>query len=114
MNSGEKMETEKLQAVVESILFTLGKQVEIKKLAEDGKSDMLAFLEKYFDTDEFVKCKYKFVNEYEDSCEYVDKTKTSTYDMIEYTVKYKNSKYYVKYNPKTKEIVNVDKDIRVE
>lgn len=87
---------------------------EIKKLAEDGKSDMLAFLEKYFDTDEFVKCKYKFVNEYEDSCEYVDKTKTSTYDMIEYTVKYKNSKYYVKYNPKTKEIVNVDKDIRVE
>ncbi len=28
------METEKLQAVVESILFTLGKQVEIKKLAE--------------------------------------------------------------------------------
>ncbi len=28
------METEKLQAVIEAILFTLGKQVEIKKLAE--------------------------------------------------------------------------------
>ncbi|MCR5629302.1 hypothetical protein [Eubacterium sp.] len=85
---------------------------EIKKIAEEGKSDMLAFLEKYFDTDEFVKCKCEFANEYEEGCEYVDKTKTSTYDMIEYTVKFKSSKYYVKYNPKTKEVINVDKDIR--
>ena len=87
---------------------------EIKKIAEEEKSNMLAFLEKYFETDEFVKCKYKFINEYEDGCEYKSNTEPTTFDMIKYTVKYKNSKYYVVYNPTNKEIVNVDKDIRVE